>query len=703
MAVNQFLEQAKLTQVQNKYLEVFNAVDNLATTYLTLSGGALTGDVTTTNTTFSNTSLVTKNYVTENTISEVIFDVETLPTGANIKDVVYRATVAASTAVTADLDLPALLESMGFTVNEHSEGGGSGYTYYDCTPPAGITYTATVNDTDYTITTIQVTASNEHGLFATCSINNSISVQENEEFTISYPTIHYYLGNSTAGTTTELIIGSGSSGDYMPLVGTTLANTNFNLLSTYDDGYYNAGIELNSTDGKGVVLSSSYDSDTNFVYLTIGADQNTSMLGAKLYTSDGTDLLDTSLTLGDDASGLYFNATDTIDGLASGTNLYLVSSDYFLIANSSSLVINDITNETVLFSVDNTQLKYYGSNGIDIAYDDYGAYKFAITNTSSITTAELGVSDYDVGIALVSIKMESFQDTTITSGNDIGLKLTGKYTSGGTVVDPTLPIYFGSKIKSSQNSVASFTDDNEFVTKLYVDNHTPDLSGYVSVVDYNDLVFRLNDFLLETSNVEPATNTFALTASTSEITVSFNQSAAGALTIDWGDGAVSTSGDTTGNTTLTHTYAEANVYYLTFTKASDTTVTVSGISGTGASVTQANIVDITVSEFSTALTKAYIDTNITATMVDNNASMTKITLGSDVASIAALSFAGCTSLATIKVKNGSANITTLAGNLFANGTETLPVGFKIYVPNAKLAEYKAASGWSTYATYIVGE
>jgi hypothetical protein len=47
-------------------------------------------DIQTTITEFENNSLVTKQYVSDNTINESIVDVNVLPTGSNIKDVVYR-------------------------------------------------------------------------------------------------------------------------------------------------------------------------------------------------------------------------------------------------------------------------------------------------------------------------------------------------------------------------------------------------------------------------------------------------------------------------------------------------------------------------------------------------------------------------------------------------------------------------------------
>jgi hypothetical protein len=76
-------------------------VSNIENNYLPKAGGALTGDVTTSNTTFTSTSLVTKEYVDSHT-AETIVDVNALPTGNNIDNVIYRlaTTVGATTTYT---------------------------------------------------------------------------------------------------------------------------------------------------------------------------------------------------------------------------------------------------------------------------------------------------------------------------------------------------------------------------------------------------------------------------------------------------------------------------------------------------------------------------------------------------------------------------------------------------------------------------
>ena len=68
--------------------------------YLPKAGGQVTGDVTTTNTTFGNTSFVTKQWVENNTSAAAIVDVNSLPTGNNIEDVVYRLVITANNVTT---------------------------------------------------------------------------------------------------------------------------------------------------------------------------------------------------------------------------------------------------------------------------------------------------------------------------------------------------------------------------------------------------------------------------------------------------------------------------------------------------------------------------------------------------------------------------------------------------------------------------
>lgn len=249
---------------------------------------------------------------------------------------------------------------------------------------------------------------------------------------------------------------------------------------------------------------------------------------------------------------------------------------------------------------------------------------------------------------------------------------------------------------SSKTTVADFTNDNEFVTKLYVDNHTPDLSGYVSVVDYNDLVAKLNDFLLETSGVEPTSNTFSISATANTtVTVTFNQAIANGLIIDWGDGKTDSQAEGTSNVTLTHTYTNTNTYYITFTEATGGNVTIASI--TGVTVTSANIVDIDVTAVGTGLTKVYTNNNVSASYFNDNTNLTSAIIGSNVTTIGATPFSGCTSLTRLVIKG---NAVTLDGKLFASSSETIPTGFKIYVPAGTGATYKEATNWSDYATYI---
>ena len=74
--------------------------------------------------------------------------------------------------------------------------------------------------------------------------------------------------------------------------------------------------------------------------------------------------------------------------------------------------------------------------------------------------------------------------------------------------------------------------------------------------------------------------------------------------------------------------------------------------------------------------------------------LTSVTIGSGVTSIDDYVFNGCTSLSSVTVL--ATTPPTLGDDVFYNNAS----GRKIYVPSASVATYKAASGWSTYASDI---
>lgn len=492
-------------------------------------------------------------------------------------------------------------------------------------------------------------------------------------------------------------------------INTTFTNTSF-ITKTYVDTNYmpKTGTTLTDSTGFTLIQNNTDASDTTFantfivgqnseygIFLTASATPNGGTASTTNFWVDTFGAFTDNQFIIADTNGSYYGGFTVADMILDDTSLRFVyeydNSEHIFIATTygkDNLTIkttdgNDYTN---LFTVNSTALTYTGDS-FNIGHDSYGCYKIATTTTSGCTSLDVFVSDSNVGTIYTGLTLAGDE-----VNSDQVIKITTKQDDSGTVTN--VPLYFTNPVKTAQTTFA----DDEFVTKSYVDNATPsiDLSGYVSVVDYNDLVAKLNDFLLETSGVEPTSNTFGISATVNTaVTVTFNQAIANGLIIDWGDGKTDSQAEGTSNVTLTHTYTDTNTYYITFTEATGGNVTIASI--TGATVTSANIVDIDVTAVGTGLTKVYTDNNVTASYFNGNTNLTSAIIGSDVTAIGATPFSGCTSLTRLVIKG---NAVTLGGKLFASSSETIPIGFKIYVPTGTGATYKAATNWSDYATYI---
>jgi len=107
----------------------------------------------------------------------------------------------------------------------------------------------------------------------------------------------------------------------------------------------------------------------------------------------------------------------------------------------------------------------------------------------------------------------------------------------------------------------------------------------------------------------------------------------------------------------------------------------------------------------TLITKVVTSNNL-STIEGNNASgafyqctgLLEADLGEGLASIGTDTFNGCTSLASIICR--AYNPPTLATNAFRGIPSALPLITKFYVPNDRVAAYKAATGWISFASRI---
>ena len=112
-------------------------------------------------------------------------------------------------------------------------------------------------------------------------------------------------------------------------------------------------------------------------------------------------------------------------------------------------------------------------------------------------------------------------------------------------------------------------------------------------------------------------------------------------------------------------------------------------------------------------------TSISSNSFNGNSSMIGIKIGDNVASLPTGVLAGCSSIKTIEMGSG---ITSIAANFLTTGVSVqtititattpptmnasgafmnMPSNAQIKVPSASVAAYKAATGWSVYASQIV--
>ena len=177
----------------------------------------------------------------------------------------------------------------------------------------------------------------------------------------------------------------------------------------------------------------------------------------------------------------------------------------------------------------------------------------------------------------------------------------------------------------------------------------------------------------------------------------WSQTVENGVTIDWGDGSSTETFAGTGNKNTTHTYAAAGTYEITlnvtsgnlgFGDGTSSYCVMGATSGTGRA-------------YCNMLQSVSIGSSVTSIgsyAFYNCYSLASVTIPSSVTSIGTYAFYNCTAVGAYHVLR--ATPPTLAST---NAFTGIPSDCIIYVPAASLATYKAATNWSTYASYMVGE
>lgn len=186
------------------------------------------------------------------------------------------------------------------------------------------------------------------------------------------------------------------------------------------------------------------------------------------------------------------------------------------------------------------------------------------------------------------------------------------------------------------------------------------------------------------------------------------QSAANAVTVDWGDGSQP---ETTGNleVELEHTYAASGNYTVTILVSDGETFTIGDSSYQGiSSITSVTIGDgiigIGQSAFSQSSVQSVNNVSDDLELINlgcfaSCTSLTSVVLGAGMGGqstqqITASSFSSCTSLMSITCR------ATEPPKLGRYALQNVPADCAIYVPAASVAAYQAAIGWSARAAYI---
>ena len=227
------------------------------------------------------------------------------------------------------------------------------------------------------------------------------------------------------------------------------------------------------------------------------------------------------------------------------------------------------------------------------------------------------------------------------------------------------------------------------------------------------------------------------------VPLSFSQTVAYGVTIDWGDGSTTQTLSSTGNKNTSHTYAEVGEYTISLNPSSGCTL---GLGHSSASYCVMGSTANAGRVYCNMLQSVEIGKNVTSissyafnncnslvsvvipdsvTSIDSSAfsncySLASVVIPQGVTSIGSSAFSNCYSLASVVIPQG---VTSIDSNAFyncygmafydfrasksvptlsnTNAFNNIPSDCKIVVPDSLYDTWKAATNWSTYASRIV--
>ena len=200
----------------------------------------------------------------------------------------------------------------------------------------------------------------------------------------------------------------------------------------------------------------------------------------------------------------------------------------------------------------------------------------------------------------------------------------------------------------------------------------------------------------------------------------WSQTVDSGVTIDWGDGSTPETFTGTGNKNTTHVYAAIGEYIISL----EVTAGVLGLGDGTATYCVLGATSTAGRVYTNMLQKIEIGSGVTSIgtyAFQNCYSLASVIIPISVTSIGAYAFYVCYSLASVIIPNRVTSISAYTFNTCSgmaeyhfqrttpptlvniNAFDSIPADCKIYVPMASLAAYQAATNWSTYAAYMIGE